>query len=129
MIIDTNSIIINTTPIVQYLTSASFGYYKIWSSKSGRNMAGTNSGTLVGIFPKIEMTFGRLTEAQLKIVLGLLNSVTFTVTYYDPEYSASYTMSCYGGDVVFTQKYLDKVESFSASVIANSKRVPSENSI
>lgn len=123
MIIDTNSIIINSTPMVSYLVGASFGYYKLWSKDSGRNMAGTNSGTLIGIFPKIEMTFGRLTEAQLKIVLGLLNSATFNVTYYDPEYSTTNTISCYGGDVVFTQKYLSKVEGFSASVIANSKRV------
>ena len=47
MFIDKNSIIINNVNMGDYLIQADFEYNKLWSSDSGRNLAGTQKGTLV----------------------------------------------------------------------------------
>jgi hypothetical protein len=65
MFINKNSIIINGVSMGQYLTEAKYGYNKLWSSDSGRNLAGVMTGTLVGIFPKLILQFRRLTKAEL----------------------------------------------------------------
>ena len=57
MFIDKNSIIINNVNMGQYLVEAKYGYNKLWASDSGRNLAGVQSGTLIGIFPKIILQF------------------------------------------------------------------------
>lgn len=46
MIIDKDSIKVNSVSWGQYLVEVKFGYHKIWSKDSGRNLAGTMSGTL-----------------------------------------------------------------------------------
>ena len=52
MYVDKNSIKINNVNMGDYLIQADFEYNKLWSSDSGRNLAGTQKGTLRGIFPK-----------------------------------------------------------------------------
>ena len=47
MFIDKDSIIINGISMGQYLIQADFEYNKLWSSDSGRNLAGTQKGTLI----------------------------------------------------------------------------------
>ena len=41
MYVDKNSIIINNVNMGDYLIQADFEYNKLWSSDSGRNLAGT----------------------------------------------------------------------------------------
>ena len=41
----------------QYLTEAKYGYYKLWSSSSGRSLSGAMTGVLIGIFPKLILQF------------------------------------------------------------------------
>ena len=57
MFINKNSITINNISMGQYITQAKYEYNKLWSSDSGRNLAGTQSRTLIGIFPKIIFFF------------------------------------------------------------------------
>ena len=45
--IDKDSIIINDISMGKYLLQADFEYNKLWSSDSGRNLAGTQKGTLI----------------------------------------------------------------------------------
>ena len=47
MFIDKDSIMRNGVNMGKYLTQADFEYNKLWSSDSGRNLAGTQKGTLV----------------------------------------------------------------------------------
>lgn len=47
MYVDKNSIIINNVNMGQYLIQADFEYNKLWSPDSGRNLAGTQKGTLI----------------------------------------------------------------------------------
>lgn len=127
MFINKNSITINGVNIGQYLVEAKFGFNKLWSSDSGRNLAGRMSGTLIGIFPKITLQFRKLTKSELEIIVPILDSGTQTVTYYDPNKKASTTMTTYTGDYEIVDKTIingnRKNEGFSCSFISISKRV------
>ena len=127
MFIDKNSIIINDVNMGQYLVEAKYGFNKLWSSDSGRNLAGTQSGTLLGIFPKLILQFGKLTKTQLEVITPILDSANQTVTYYDPTKKSNVTMTTYTGDYEITNKQVisgnAKNEGFSCSFIAVRKRV------
>ena len=126
MFIDKDSIIINNVSMGQYIVEAKFGYNKLWSSDSGRNLAGKQTGTLVGIFPKIILEFGPLTKAQMEIVTPILDSGNQTVTYYDPTKAANVTMTTYTGDYEISNKKIikgnTKNSGFSCSFISVDKR-------
>lgn len=127
MFIDRNSIIINGVNMGQYIVEAKYGFNKLFSSDSGRNLAGTMSGSLVGIFPKLILQFGKLTKAQLEVITPILDSARQTVTYYDPTKHTNVTMTTYTGDYEITNKQIingnAKNEGFSCSFIAVRKRV------
>ena len=110
----------------QYITEAKYSYNKLWSSDSGRNLAGTQSGTLIGIFPKIILEFRKLNKTELQTIVGLLDSAKQTVKYYDPKKKATVEMETYTGDYEIVNKGMinsgRKNESFSCSFIATQKR-------
>jgi hypothetical protein len=68
MFVDKNSIQINGVSFGQYILDAKFGYHKLWAPDSGRNLAGVQTGTLVGIFPKITLQFRKLTKSELEAI-------------------------------------------------------------
>ena len=108
------------TKLVSYKVS----YCKLWSSDTGRSMTGENKGTLVGIFPKIEITLGKLTADEMKTFLSLVNVATANVTYYDTEKQAELTNSFYFGDAideVSRQKNMTH-KPISISIIATKRR-------
>lgn len=121
--VDKDSIKIDGVSMGQYLIGATIGYYKLWSSDSGRNMAGTNTGTLVGIFPKVQLNFRSLSDSELNQILKLVNKANMTLTYWDTELQQEKSLSCYAGDVETPVKKLGKYQSFSVSIISNKKRV------
>lgn len=126
LFLDRNSIIINGVSMGQYILEAKYQYNKLWSSDSGRNLAGTQVATLIGIFPKIILQFRKLTKAELEIIVPILDAQNQTITYYDPFKKANNTMTTYTGDYEIVNKYLineTKNEGFSCSFIAVSKRV------
>ena len=126
MFVNRNSIIINGVNMGQYLVEAKYGYNKLWSKDSGRNLAGTQSGTLVGIFPKLVLQCRKLTKSELEIIVPILDSAAQTVTYYDPNKKANVTMTTYTGDYEVVNKHIIsgnvKNEGFSCSFIAIRKR-------
>ncbi len=127
MFIDANSIIINGVNMGQYIVDAKYGYNKLWANDTGRNLAGTMSGTLIGIFPKITLQFGKLTKNEMEIIAPILDSSRQTVTYYDPNKKTNVTMTTYSSDYEFLNKHFinnnRKNEGFSCSFISTSKRV------
>lgn len=127
MFIDKNSIIINGVNMGQYLLEAKYSYNKLWGPDSGRNLAGVQTGTLVGIFPKIILQFRKLTKAELETIVPILDSAYQTVSYYDPYKRAQTTMETYTGDYEITNKTrigtTRKNEGFNVSFIATRKRV------
>lgn len=122
MFIDKDSVKVNNISFGQYLTEVDYQYNKLWSSDSGRNLAGTQSGTLIGIFPKLVMQFRKLTTEELKIVAPILDSAVQNVTYYDPNKKANVTMKTYTGDWSVKYKGINTGSGFSCSFISTKKR-------
>lgn len=128
MFIDKNSLIVNGVNFAEYVTEVKYGYNKLWAEDSGRNLAGTQSGTLIGIFPKLEVSFKKLTREELETIAPILDKSTQNTTYYDPVKKGLYTMSTYTGDwATLNRNTFSNVaranESFSISFIARKKRV------
>lgn len=126
MFIDPNSLIVDGINLGNYIVQATYTYNKLWSSKSGRNMSGTQSGTLIGIFPKIVVEFRKLTKSEVEKIVQILDKPSQNLTYYDPNKKKNITMSTYTGDYSFTNKSFvteaRKNEGFSISFIARKKR-------
>ena len=126
MFIDKNSLIVNNINLGNYIVEARYSYNKLWSSDSGRNLAGTQSGTLIGIFPKIIVQFRKLTQTELETLVPVLDSVRQTVQYYDPNKKAMTTMTTYTGDYEVINKGIIghiKNEGFQISFISTKRRV------
>ncbi|MBP3446213.1 MAG: hypothetical protein J6K64_02950 [Clostridia bacterium] len=115
---------------------ASIDDYKLWAEGSGRSMTGESKGTLVGIFPKLQIKIGRQTASERAVLTGLLNQAETTVRAYCVERQRFEQASFYFGDVVNKIKKWDKngtladgvytnnsvFDSLSFSVIANKRR-------
>lgn len=122
MFISKDSLIVNGINLGTYITQAEYGYNKLWSSDSGRNLAGTQTGTLIGIFPKITVQFRKLSQSELEKIVPILDSARQQVTYYDPFKKATITMATYTGDYKIVNKYIQKNESFNISFISTRRR-------
>ena len=124
MFINANSITINNISMGQYLLSAKYEYNKLWGSDTGRNLKGKFSGTLVGVFPKITLTFRKLTKAEMNIIAPILDSGSQTVTYYDPSTNSNETISTYTGDWSYENKGIVQKNdsSFECSFISRERR-------
>ena len=128
MFIDKNSIIINGVNMGRYIVEAKYSYNKLWASDSGRNLAGVQTGTLIGIFPKIILQFRKLSKSELELIVPILDSATQNVTYYDPRKKQTTNIITYTGDYEINNKGIIgqenlKNEGFSCSFIAIRKRV------
>lgn len=127
MFIDKNSIIINGINMGSYILEAEYSYNKLWGPDTGRNLAGVNTGTLIGIFPKLILQFRKLTKSELEIIIPILDSAKQNVTYYDPSKKQTITIETYTGDYKINNKGIIgneglKNEGFSCSFIAIRKR-------
>ena len=116
----------NYLSLGQYITEAKYGYNKLWASDSGRNLAGEQSGTLIGIFPKIIVSFRKLNQSELQILAPILDSAIQSLQYYDANKKTTVTMDTYTGDYEVSNKGLigsgHKNEPFEISFIAIRKR-------
>ena len=122
MFIDANSIRLNNISMGQYLLSAKYEFNKLWGSDTGRNLKGKYTGTLVGIFPKIILTFRKLTKSEMNIIAPILDSGTQSLTYYDPSTNSNKTISTYTGDWSYENKSIvTKNDSFECSFIARER--------
>ena len=89
----------------------------------GRNLKGKFSGTLVGVFPKITLTFRKLTKAEMNIIAPILDSGTQSLTYYDPSTNSNKTITTYTGDWSYENKQImTKNDSFSCTFISRERR-------
>ena len=122
MFVDKNSIKVNNVSFGQYLTQAEYQYNKLWSDDSGRNLAGTQSGTLIGIFPKLVLQFRRLSKDELHSIAPILDSASQTVQYYDDYKGQNITMDTYTGDWSVVNKSINVNEAFEISFIAKKRR-------
>lgn len=113
-----------------YLVEVEYQYPKLWAKDSGRNLKGKQTGTLIGIFPKIICQFRKLTKSELETIRPILDASTQQVRYYDPWKQDYHTMNTYTGDwsvknkgvVETTNTRNYKNEGFQISFIAREKR-------
>lgn len=122
MFLDKDSIYMDGISMGQYLTQVKFGYYKLWSSDSGRALSGKQSGTLIGIFPKIIMSFRELTTEELIYLAPHFDNAQQTIKYMDPNKNAQVTMPTYTGDWEITYKNIQKGQGFDLSFISIDRR-------
>ena len=126
MFINKDSLIVNGINLGRYIVQATYSYNKLWSNDSGRNLAGVQSGTLIGIFPKIVVQFRKLTQTELETLTPILDSARQTVQYYDPNKKTMTTMTTYTGDYEVVNKGIVghvKNEGFQISFISTKRRV------
>jgi hypothetical protein len=122
MFVNKDSIIIDGISMGQYLVEAKYGYHKLWASDSGRNLAGKQTGTLIGIFPKLVLQFRSLTKEELHLLAPILDSARQTTQYYDDNKGQMITIQTYTGDWDVVNKSINKNEGFSCSFISIEKR-------
>ena len=105
-------------------TAYTVAYCKLWASDTGRSMTGENKGTLIGIFPKISVKLGRLSEDDMSAIINLTNQSGANVKYYDVGAKALVTASFYFGDVSADLERQSTMyhKGTSFSIIANKKR-------
>jgi hypothetical protein len=114
----------------QYLVEVEYQYNKLWANDSGRNLAGKQTGTLIGIFPKLVCQFRKLDRSELELIQPILDAPTQTLYYYDPMKQFMDDMETYTGDWSIKNKSVVgktnyryyKNEPFSISFIAREKR-------
>lgn len=123
MFVDKDSLKVNGISLGKYLTQVDYNYNKLWSEDSGRNLAGTQSGTLIGIFPKLELQFRKLTKDELHYLAPILDSASQTVEYYDDNKGSTISIETYTGDWKISNKSINSNEAFSISFIAKKRRV------
>ena len=113
---------------ISLITQAKYGYNKLWGENSGRNLAGKQTGTLIGIFPKIVVSFRKLTKTEFETIAPIIDAKRQIVSYYDPKKKQQITMETYTGDYEVINKNIinnistHKNESFEVSFIAIDRR-------
>lgn len=122
MFINKDSLIINGISMGQYLVQVEYQYPKLWGEDSGRNLAGDQTGTLLGVFPKLILQFRKLTPQELQTLTPIFDSQNQRVTYYDPFKQNNITITTYTGDWSVVNKGIGINEGFQISFIATSKR-------
>ena len=82
---------------------------KLWGSDSGRSLAGTYQGSLVGIFPKltINVTGARLDYTDVKSIVRLVDQQTAMCRYWDDRTAAMVEKKFYFDSISITHKHID----------------------
>lgn len=111
---------IEVPKIVKYQATAP----KLWSSDTGRDMSGTNRGTLVGIFTKVQVETGVLTAQEYQALANELDKASLVVQYYDSGTGHILEESMYANDrgheMLSAKKLTAKGLAF--NLIANKKK-------
>lgn len=109
---------------IERLKTYDVQYNKLWADDSGRTMDGRMSGTLIGIFPKILLEFGPMSDSEISALLKVINRPVMSVTYYDPEYKGLRTADYYSNDPTASLKKLSTMrhKGFTLNLIPMEKR-------
>lgn len=105
------------------IISYKLGRNKLWSSDTGRNMAGSMKGTLIGNFPKIMLEIEPLDAEEMAELELLLDSASIEVEYYNNKYKCTCTADFYSND--YEEDLLRRSDmqykSFSVNLIPNER--------
>ncbi len=84
--------------VIKKLVTYEIERNKLWGSDTGRNMAGDNKGTLVGIFPKLYLEFGPMTDDELQKIEDILDTASIECVYYNNKYKKACRANYYAGN-------------------------------
>ena len=122
MIYNGNLVKINGA-VVPHIQQYKIGRAKLWKD-ADRNMAGDIRATLIGIFPKIKIKIGVLTQIQMAELTQLLDQDYFEVEWFDVRIQATITTKYYASD--YDIDLLDKTKGlykpFEVNLVPISKR-------
>lgn len=109
--------------LVPKLTKFEVAYNKLWADDSGRDMAGNNKGTLIGIFPKIQVEVGSYTPTEMNNFLSHANKGELSVSWYDAQGEKTWNnISYYINDFAISVKPSGYYNGFNFNLIPNRKR-------
>lgn len=105
------------------IISYKLGRNKFWSSDTGRNMAGSMKGSLVGNFPKIMLEIEPLDAEEMSEIEKILDSATIEVEYYNNKYQCTCTADYYANDYEEDLLRMEdmKYKSFPVNLIPNER--------
>ncbi|MBQ6546466.1 MAG: hypothetical protein IJL74_00515 [Bacilli bacterium] len=108
---------------VPHIVNYKIGRAKLWKN-ADRNMSGDVRASLIGVFPKIIMKVGILTQAQMANLTALLDQDYFTVTWFDVRIQATISTQYYASDyeVDLLSKSKGLYQPFEVSLVPVSKR-------
>lgn len=111
----------NTT--IPCVVNYKIGRAKLWKN-ADRNMNGDVRATLIGIFPKITMKVGVLTQEQMANLTQLLDSDYFTVTWFDVRIQQTISTQYYASDydVELDNKDKGRYKPFDVNLVPVSAR-------
>lgn len=105
------------------IISYKLGRNKLWSSDTGRNMAGSMKGSLVGNFPKIMLEIEPLDAEEMSELELILDSASIEVEYYNNKYKCTCTADYYANDYEedLLRRSDMKYKSFTVNLIPNER--------
>ena len=105
------------------IISYKLGRNKLWSSDTGRNMAGSMKGSLVGNFPKIMLEIEPLDANEMSELELILDSASIEVEYYNNKYKCTCTADYYANDYEedLLRRTDMKYKYFSVNLIPNER--------
>lgn len=108
---------------IPHITTYKIGRSKLWKNAE-RNMNGDVRGTLIGIFPKIQMNVGYTTQEEMSQLTQLLDKDYFTVTWFDVRIQDTISTQYYASDydVELDSKSKGRYKPFSVNLVPVSKR-------
>lgn len=105
------------------ITNYKVGRNKLWKD-ADRNMNGDVRATLIGIFPKIELSIGYTTQEEMSKLCQILDQSYFEVEYFDVRVKGTTKAQYYAGD--YANEIFDKsrglYKPFTVSLVPVSKR-------
>ena len=109
--------------VVPNIVNYKIGRAKLWKD-ADRAMSGSVKATLIGIFPKITMKVGILTQQQMANLTALLDRDYFTVTWFDVRIQTTVSAKYYAGDydVELLNKSKGLYQPFEVNLVPVNKR-------
>ena len=106
------------------ITSYKVQRNKLWSSDTGRNMAGVMKGSLIGNYPKIQIQVEpQLDALEMRELALLFDLNSISVEYYNNKYgctcTADYYANDYDEDLYIGRLPELKYKSFAVNLIPN----------
>lgn len=100
-----------------------YGRSKLWKD-ADRNMNGDVRATLIGIFPKIKMKIGILTEDEMAQLTQLLDKDYFEVEWFDVRIQDTVKTKYYASDydIDLLSKSRGLYNAFEVNLVPVSKR-------